>query len=633
MLPAWMILLAVLAFFALILAIGRITGRWIASHSDFFVGGREVSLAINACAIGGIGLAASFVASLSQFSVTLGFFPAYLFGLMWALSVVLYGLIAGRFIRRSGTYTISEWLGMRLDTRTRVVCAACQVLGTVSVMAANVAGISTILEPLTGTPYAVNVVAITAGFLLYTFLGGMWAVTIVDVAQILIGLPVYYLVCVKLLVQTDFLASLPGAAWRLHSLSGHMPAFSLTFPSALTFVLTWLLFVFGSQYYWIRIASSRSEKGAVGAAVGGGFLGMGLLLAPLGLIGLFAATLIPGDWPPNQAWGRLVRTLPAPLAVWMVVGVLGGSMSTASTALMGASSTILRDFYQRFFRPTATSRQLVLPSRVAVLAAGGLTCLLALFYPGGAAWLLAVAGAWFGTPAVLLVLSISWKRLTPAGGFWGIVTGLVATIGWQLGPWWQSVAHMVCVALAVTLVVTVLVSLATQPQTAPSTGPLDLADRHRRVLALVREGRATLDALADSLEIDGEQAFRAITELVDAGLLRRLGEAGADRLVFILTDAGSAALPVLTAEEAAILGKGITLADYRVLAAFGKDRTAGTSTLSPPAGMEGQELRKHVVHLIRQGYLEEYGLFRRRVKLSPRGSALILAQERHARPG
>ena len=82
MLPHWMLFLSVLTFFALIIYIGRVTSKWIASHSDFFVSGREVSLLINACAIGGIGLAASFVASLPQFAITLGFFPAYLFGLL-----------------------------------------------------------------------------------------------------------------------------------------------------------------------------------------------------------------------------------------------------------------------------------------------------------------------------------------------------------------------------------------------------------------------------------------------------------------------------------------------------------------------------------------------------------------------
>lgn len=630
MLPHWMLFLSILTFFALIVYIGRLTSQWIASHSDFFVSGREVSLLINACAIGGIGLAASFVASLPQFAITLGFFPAYLFGLMWAVSVILYGLFVGGFIRRSGTYTISEWLGMRLSTRTRIVCAACQVLGTVSVMAANIAGIAIILEPLTGFPYVVNVVAITAGFLIYTFLGGMWAVTIVDVTQILIGLPIYYLVSARLLVQTDFLAALPGASWRLHEIGGRLPLWDLTFPSALTFVLTWFLFVFGSQYYWIRLASARSERGAVAGAVGGGTLGMVLLLGPLGLMGLFALALVPGNWPPNQAWGQLVgNALPAPLAVWMLMAVLGGSMSTASTALMGASSTVLRDFYQRFFHPEATSQELVLPSRIAVLCAGVLTCLLAVLYPGGAAWLLAVAGAWFGTPAVLLVLSIYWKRITPTGSFWGIVTGLVATLAWQLGPWWKSVAHMVCVALLVTLVVTVTVSLATQREIRPrGRRAVSLTEGHRRILSLLRQKRNTLDAIVDTLEIDGERAWRSINELVAAGLIRRAGEAGRDQLTFLLTADGTAALPALPPAEAALLAeRGLTPADERVLAAIARSARPRAVALARETGLPAEAIHQHLAHLVRQGYLREQGIWRRQVRLSAQGRAFTAAAE------
>jgi len=625
MLPHWMLFLSILSFFALIVYIGRFTSQWIASHSDFFVSGREVSLLINACAIGGIGLAASFVASLPQFAITLGFFPAYLFGLIWAVAVILYGLTVGGFIRRSGTYTISEWLGMRLSTRTRVVCAACQVLGTVSVMAANIAGIAIILEPLTGFPYVVNVVAITAGFLIYTFLGGMWAVTIVDVTQILIGLPIYYLVSARLLMQTDFLAALPGASWRLHDLAGRLPLWDLTFPSALTFVLTWLLFVFGSQYYWIRLASARSERGAISGAVGGGTLGMVLLLAPLGLMGLFALTLVPGPWPPNQAWGQLVsHALPAPLAVWMLMAVLGGSMSTASTALMGASSTVLRDFYQRFLHPEATSQELVLPSRVAVLAAGILTCLLAVLYPGGAAWLLAAAGAWFGTPAVLLILSIYWKRITPTGSFWGIVTGLVATLAWQLGPWWQSVAHMVCVALLVTLAVTVTVSLATQREIRRrGRRAIMLTEGHRQILELLRQRRNTLDALVDTLEIDGERAWRSIGELNAAGLISRAGETGRDQLRFGLTADGTAALPALPPAEAALLAeRGLTLADERVLKAIARSARPRAVALASETGLPTGAIHQHLGHLVRQGYLKEQGIWRRQVRLSAKGRAL-----------
>jgi solute:Na+ symporter, SSS family len=624
MLPHWMLFLSVLSFFVLLVYIGRLTSRWIASSADFFVSGREVSLLINACAIGGIGLAASFVSAIPQFAVTLGFFPACLFGLMWAVSVILFGSLVGGFIRRSGTYTISEWLGMRLGARTRVVCAACQVLGTVSVMAANIAGIAAILEPMTGYPYIVNVVAITTGFLLYTFLGGMWAVTIVDVAQIAIGLPAYYWVSARLLHQTDFLAGLPEAGWRLHDIAGRLPLFDLTFPSALTFVLTWLLFVFGSQYYWIRLASARSERGAIGGAVWGGTLGITLLVAPMALIGLFAVTLVPGPWAPNQAWGQLVgHVLPAPLAVWMLIAVLGASMSTASTALMGASSTVLRDFYQRFARPEATSRELVLPGRIAVLGAGALTCLLAVFYPGGAAWLLAAAGAWFGTPAVVLLLSIYWRRITPAGGFWGILAGLTATLAWQLGPYWKSVAHMVCIATAVTLSVSVLVSWLTQVELRRAKRSFERSAIHGQILDLLRRGRTTLDALIDGLEMDGERVYCLLHELVDAGLIGKAGETGRAQLTFRLTAAGAAVLPPLESEEAALIdAHGITPADYGILKALGENPRlkAGDAALQ---GLDRHGLGQAVSHLIRCGYLETRGLFRRRVKPSHRGRRLL----------
>ena len=201
-------------------------------------------------------------------------------------------------------------------------------------------------------------------------------------------------------------------------------------------------------------------------------------------------------------------------------------MSTASTALMGASSTILRDFYQRFIRPEATSKELVLPSRIAVLAAGALTSVLAIFYPGGAAWLLAAAGAWFGTPAVLLVLSIYWKRITPTGRLLGDDHGAGRDHRLAARPLLAKRRPHGLRALAVTLTGTILVSLATQSENLRKTGSFTIADRHLRILALLRNGRNTLDAVVDNLEIDGEQAYRTLNELISAGLIRRAGEAG-----------------------------------------------------------------------------------------------------------
>ena len=308
MLPQWMLILSVFGFLILVIWIGRITSKWIESSLDFFVTGREISLLINACAIGGIGLSASVVAAMPMFSITLGFWPSFLFyGSMWAVAVIIYGLTIGGFIRRTGAYTISEWLGMRLSTKTRVICATCQLLGTISVMAANIAGISAVLVPVTGYPYVLNVLAITGTFLLYTFLGGMWAVTIVDVAHIIIGMPAYYIVISLLLAKTNFLANLPGADWRLYSLTGHMPLFQLDLPKHDHYGDSpgWYSYLAVSitGYVSHRLAASvRPLAELYGAALAPSSLSWDRWLCSV----CSHLILFRVNGPPAQAWGQLV---------------------------------------------------------------------------------------------------------------------------------------------------------------------------------------------------------------------------------------------------------------------------------------------------------------------------------------
>lgn len=625
MLPEWMLIGSVLGFLMLVIWIGRVTSKWIESSSDFFVSGREVSLFINACAIGGIGLSASVVAAMPMFSITLGFWPSFLFyGSMWAVAIIIYGATIGGFIRRTGAYTISEWMGMRLSTKTRVICAMCQILGTVSVMAANIAGISAVLVPITGYPYALNVVAITGTFLLYTILGGMWAVTIVDVAHIVIGMPAYYIVIAQLLEKTNFLASLPGADWRLFSLTGHLPLFNFTFPSLITMTLTWLVFVFGSQYYWIRLTSARSERGAIGGAVWGGLGAIIFIMGPLALVGLFALALVPGQWPPAQAWGLLVGKILSPvMAVWMIVAILGASMSTASTALMGTSSTAMRDFYQRFMRPNATPQELVVPSRIAVLLAGVLTCLLAVFYPGGAAWLLAVAAAWFGPPAVILLLSIHWPRITPTGSFAGIVIGLVATVAWQLGPYWQTTMHMIWMAVGVTLAVTVLVSLATSGELNRPVTKVEMTEQHIKLMTLLRQGRTTLGAIVDGMKIDGERIYHLLRGLIAWEYVQQHGKTGLAQVTFGLTPSGQSALPPMTDEERQAAAFELTPADMAILKHIAATQEFNAAALSQASGVAIGDMNQHITHLVTHDCLVESGLWRRQVKLSPKGMDLV----------
>ena len=93
-----------------------------------------------------------------------------------------------------------------------------------------------------------------------------------------------------------------------------------------------------------------------------------------------------------------------------------------------------------------------------------------------------------------------------------------------------------------------------------------------------------------------------------------------------MTTEGGAVLPALAEGEEAMLVHGITLADFWVLNAIGKNAALGAGEIASDTGMDRQEFSRHIGHLIRHRYLNAYGLFRRRVKLSPRGKSLIAAR-------
>jgi SSS family solute:Na+ symporter len=51
--------------------------------------------------------------------------------------------------------------------------------------------------------------------------------------------------------------------------------------------------------------------------------------------------------------------LPVGVAALMLITSLAASVSTSTTAYMGATSTALRDIYSRLIRPEATSKELI----------------------------------------------------------------------------------------------------------------------------------------------------------------------------------------------------------------------------------------------------------------------------------
>ena len=635
---------AVLILILVLCGLGWYAKRWVQTDSDFLVAGRQVSLVPGVAAVCGIAFAGSMTAIVPGLTIQYGFL-GWIWGGSLPLTVgyVLFGVYACPYIRRCGAYTIPEWLEMRFDTRTRVVVSLATLLGVAGLVAMNVIAMALIMHGFLGTPVWLMITLVLAGHLTFIFLGGLWALTLTDVVQVVLGfvlLPGLAVYCLAAFggwetVATRFVTDTPLSSGVL----GAFPLLDLGYPSLLTVTLILCLFIqWGGNYYWLRAAAARTEPVARWQFVIGGVLVL-VIHGSMGVLGLYAgslhrdAFLDPTDPAhPMGAYGLLMRDLPALVALGGLVAALAATISTTSNAHMGITSSLARDVYQRFIRPDATPAAVLRASRLLTLLTGGAIWLLS-FYPGGPYFLLAISCAMLGPAAIVFVLGHRWTYVTPAGAFWGALAGTASMLvyeGWALAGAPLGDVHTVVVGTLTTLPAVLVISALTQPAAAPAGAPaaLSLTAEHERLLSLIRSGYTTLAELSDYTLLHALRCQELLDELVRAGLAERWGRTGLDAYTFALTARGDGALAALPDAPAAGTGCVGVDAQGRTVLAELEAGAASLADVGRTTGIPAAPLSVVVQRLEQLGYLTGSGIWQRQVSLSDKGRALLAGEDR-----
>ena len=145
-------------------------------------------------------------------------------------------------------------------------------------------------------------------------------------------------------------------------------------------------------------------------------------------------------------------------------------MSTVSSQLLVSSSSLAEDFYKLLINKDASDRTIVTVGRIAVVAVGLVAAVIA--GDPDSEILGLVANAWAGFGAAfgpMMILALTWPRMTGLGAVAGLVTGALTVIIWIAlglnasflgGPGvYEIIPGFLISALAI-----VLVSLATEEQ-------------------------------------------------------------------------------------------------------------------------------------------------------------------------
>lgn len=439
-------LLSLAAYFALMVGIGIYA--WAKTRADsagYLLAGRGLGPAVTALSAGASDMSGWLLLGLPGALFASGLVEAWIaIGLtIGALAnwIIVAPRLREQTERLGDALTIPQFLANRFpETGTLLrVTSAVVIVGFFTVYTASgmVGGGKLFATAFAGSLPATGLsdymlgIFVTAGIvLLYTMIGGFLAVSLTDFVQGMIMMTALVVMPLVIWMNTD-----AASALAMVPQAGYL---SLTQGATLVGVIsavTWGLGYFGQPHIIVRfMAIDRVENIPRARLIGMSWMVISLAGAiAVGLAGRAYAQargLVVED--PETIFIILSELLFHPAVTgFLYAALLAAIMSTISAQLLVSSSSLTEDFYRLFLRRRASEREAVNISRLCV----GLVAAAALVIAADpeSEVLGLVANAWAGFGAAfgpLILLALTWNRMTGAGAVAGLVTGAGVVAGW-----------------------------------------------------------------------------------------------------------------------------------------------------------------------------------------------------------
>jgi solute:Na+ symporter, SSS family len=495
-------------YFGLVLAIGLYLRRRANTGEDFFMAGREMT---------------AWIAGLSFLSANLGSLElmgwaaaAYQYGILaahwyWigAIPAMLFlGIVMMPFYYISKTHSVPGYLKLRFGEASRALSAVSFAMMTVLMSGINMYSMALVLKVVLGWDIHFSIWVSSITVAIYVALGGLRSAIFNEVLQFILIWAGALLIPILGLVETggwnnlrlQIARNASAEYTHLWSTLGHFKDNPMG--------IHWTGIVFGlgaiiSMGYWTtdflvvqRVLSAKDLRAAkMAPIIGAGFKMLvpfivilpgllGLALLPMKLTGETAAVATGGH--------SYNEVLPLMLARYCGPGLLGlgitaliaGFMSGMAGNVSAFTTVWTYDIYRALIKKNESDTHYVAMGRwstvVGVIISIG-TAYLVMDFKSIMDYVQALFSFFIAPLFGTVLLGMLWKRATPAGGFWGLFTGTLSSIGmWA----WVKVDHSALryVALStdardmaenmyralwsciVCVVVTILVSLMTKPK-------------------------------------------------------------------------------------------------------------------------------------------------------------------------
>ena len=415
-------LLAVAFVIAATALIGIYGLRVSRTTSDFFVASRTVRPVWNASAISGEYLSAGTFLGLSGL-VLLSGSEGFWFPIGYAAGYLLVLLFIAAPLRRSGAYTIPDFMEARLESRSarRVTSAVCLLIGWLYIVP-QLHGAGITLQVVAGIPPWVGAVLVAVVVAAAAAAGGMRAITYVQAFQ-------YWLKLTALLVPAVLIVFAVGGG--AHEIDPAVVFPVDAGPSALdayaagSLLIALLLGTMGLPHVLVRFYTSPTGGSARRTTVLV-IVMVSVFYAVSSVIGLLARVVAPDLAEPGVA-DTVALVLPTRvfpglagelLTALVVAGAFAAFLATSAGLTVSLAGVISQDVFSgsvRSFRVSALICAAV-PLAIALLTVpAGLVASVGLVFVFAASSL-----------SPVLLLGVWWRRLTARGAVAGMASGALS---------------------------------------------------------------------------------------------------------------------------------------------------------------------------------------------------------------
>lgn len=424
----------VFAFLGGIFVVGSWFYKWIGNPDDFRLAGRSITPFILAATLAATNI------NLYNFVGYAGMAYQYGVSIIWhewtgMMALVFSGLFVLPVLRRLRIHTIPEYLEMRYNRGVRALIGFIWVLrlsawlGVILYLAVKVA------LNVTGTGgwgyYTLWITVFALIAIIYTGLGGMWAVALTNVLQFVLMLGAALIIVPIVMSKVGWY---PGL---LQSLS----------PEKMTYVVkdgpfNWL-FILAILLLGIQWAST--DQGLLQTAfsakdiktVNRGLILAGVIMTPIAFLtvvpGLASSVLIHNLPTPDDAMPQLLLGYIPNIVLGLVLcGLLSSQVSTISANLNATATLFTTDIYKTILKRDASDRAVLITLRIMIGVSGILMIAFAYLVP----FMESAVNAYLTVIGILdmplfivgIFYGLLWKRTNWQGAFLGYLFGAFAGV-------------------------------------------------------------------------------------------------------------------------------------------------------------------------------------------------------------